>query len=34
LRHFAGLPIWRLCYSDLDQAEHTLEWLLDEELKC
>ena len=34
LRHFVGLPIWRLCFSDLDQAEHTLNWLLDEESKC
>jgi hypothetical protein len=34
LRHFAGMPIWRLCYSDLDKAEHTLKRLLDEELKC
>lgn len=34
LRHFAGLPIWRLFYSDLDRAEHTLEWLLDTEVPC
>ncbi len=34
LKHFVGLPIWRLCYSDLDKAEHTLTWLLDEKLKC
>jgi hypothetical protein len=31
LADFASLPCWRLCYSDLDKAERTLERLLDEE---
>ena len=34
LRHLAGLPVWRLCYADLDQAERSLERLLDAELQC
>jgi hypothetical protein len=34
LGHFAGLPIWRLYYTGLDQAEHTLEGLLDAKLPC
>jgi len=34
LSHFSGLPIWRLCYSDLDRAERTLASLLDGELSC
>jgi hypothetical protein len=34
LAHFVGLPIWHLCYSDLDEAERTLGLLLDEEPLC
>ena len=34
LAHFAGLPIWRLYYSDLDWAESTLESILDNQVPC
>jgi hypothetical protein len=34
LEHFIALPVWRLHYSDLDQAERTLGMLLDGESLC